>query len=115
MEARLVQSLRSSIARIAESAALAGFAGKISRELMIGQLQDQFASPAGGRFLGGGVSFCALTPMRALPFRVICMIGMNDGSFPGERRPVGFNLLAGRRRRVIDRGGRRTVTCFWRR
>ncbi|PLX63633.1 exodeoxyribonuclease V subunit gamma [Sedimenticola selenatireducens] len=97
-ESRLVQSLRSSIARIAETAALAGFAGKISRELMIGQLQDQFASPSGGRFLGGGVSFCALTPMRALPFRVICMIGMNDGIFPRERRPVGFNLLAGQRR-----------------
>jgi exodeoxyribonuclease V gamma subunit len=97
-ETRLVQTLRDSIARMAGTAALAGFQGAISRELVISQLQDQFAAPSAGRFLGGGVSFCALTPMRALPFRVICMIGMNDGSFPRERRPVGFNLLAGQRR-----------------
>ncbi|AKH19873.1 exodeoxyribonuclease V subunit gamma [Sedimenticola thiotaurini] len=97
-ESRLVQLLRSSVARLAETAALAGYSGMLSRDLLIAQLQDQLAAPSGGRFLGGGVSFCALTPMRALPFRVICMIGMNDGSFPRERRPVGFDLMAGNRR-----------------
>lgn len=97
-ETRVVQTLHAGIHRFAETAALAGFQGDISRELVIAQLRDQFCSPAGGRFLGGGVSFCALTPMRALPFRVICLIGMNDGSFPRERRPVGFNLLDGQRR-----------------
>lgn len=97
-ESRLVQLLRSSVARLAETAALAGYSGTLSRDLLIAQLQDQLAAPSGGRFLGGGVSFCALTPMRALPFRVICMIGMNDGSFPRERRPVGFDLMAGNRR-----------------
>ncbi|WP_428624458.1 exodeoxyribonuclease V subunit gamma [Sedimenticola sp.] len=104
-ESRLVQVLRSGIARVAETASSAGFAGSISRELMITLLQDQFAAPSGGRFLGGGVSFCALTPMRALPFRVIAMIGMNDGSFPREKRPVGFNLLA-THRRLGDRSRR---------
>lgn len=97
-ESRQVQALRAAIARIAETIRLAGFSGPLSRELVMTQLTDQFSTPSGGHFLGGGVSFCALTPMRALPFRMICMIGMNDGSFPRERRPPGFNLLAGRRR-----------------
>lgn len=104
-EVRAVQALRGAIGRIAEMAALAGFQGDVTRELLINQLQTQFAAPSSGRFLGGGVSFCALTPMRALPFRVICMIGMNDGSFPGDRRPVGFDLLA-RERRSGDRSRR---------
>lgn len=97
-ESRLVQLLRSSVARLAETAALAGYSGTLSRDLLVARLQEQLSAPSGGRFLGGGVSFCALTPMRALPFRVICMIGMNDGSFPRERRPVGFDLMAGKRR-----------------
>lgn len=97
-ESRLVQLLRSSVARLAETAATAGYSGTLSRDLLVAQLQEQLSAPSDGRFLGGGVSFCALTPMRALPFRVICMIGMNDGSFPRERRPVGFDLMAGKRR-----------------
>ncbi|MFT3718460.1 exodeoxyribonuclease V subunit gamma [Pseudorhodoferax sp.] len=37
------------------------------------------------RFMTGGVSFCTLMPMRAIPFRLVCLLGMQDGDFP---RPV---------------------------
>ena len=106
---RQIQALRSAIARVVETAGMAGFSGPVSRELVISQLQNQLSNPTSGRFLGGGVNFCALTPMRALPFRVICMIGMNDGLFPKDRQPVGFDLMSGdhrlgdRSRRADDR------------
>ncbi len=34
-----------------------------------------------GPFLSGGVSFCAMVPMRAIPAKVICLLGMNQ-DFP---------------------------------
>lgn len=34
-----------------------------------------------GPFLSGGVSFCAMVPMRSIPAKVICLLGMNQG-FP---------------------------------
>jgi len=56
-------------------------------------------SGSGYGFLGGRVTFCAMLPMRSIPFRVICLAGMNDGVFPRTRRQPGFSLLSGKRRR----------------
>lgn len=33
-------------------------------------------------FLAGGVTFCGLVPLRTVPFKVVCLVGMNDGVFP---------------------------------
>jgi exodeoxyribonuclease V gamma subunit len=53
-------------------------------------------------FLSGGVTFCAMLPMRSIPFRVIALLGMNDGAFPRQERPLGFDLIA-RERKPGDR------------
>jgi exodeoxyribonuclease V gamma subunit len=45
-------------------------------------------------FLAGGVTFCALLPMRSLPFRVVSVLGMDDGVFPRVRRAPSFDLMA---------------------
>jgi exodeoxyribonuclease V gamma subunit len=50
-------------------------------------------------FLGGRVTFCAMLPMRSIPLRVVCLVGMNDGIFPRNPRPPSFSLMAGTRRR----------------
>ncbi|MBL0226278.1 MAG: exodeoxyribonuclease V subunit gamma [Geobacteraceae bacterium] len=50
-------------------------------------------------FLGGRVTFCAMLPMRSIPLRVVCLVGMNDGVFPRNPRPPAFSLMAGTRRR----------------
>ena len=46
------------------------------------------------QFVSGGVTFCTLMPMRAVPFRVVCLLGMNDGDFPRRARQSDFDLLA---------------------
>src|SRR5690606_19666417 len=43
--------------------------------------------------LTGGVSFARMVPMRLLPFRVICLLGMNDGEFPRRDPAAGINRL----------------------
>lgn len=47
------------------------------------------------RFMTGGVSFCTLMPMRAIPFRVVCLLGMNDGDFPRPVVRADFDLMQG--------------------
>ena len=46
------------------------------------------------QFVSGGVTFCTLMPMRAVPFRVVCLLGMNDGDFPRRAQKADFDLLA---------------------
>jgi exodeoxyribonuclease V gamma subunit len=48
----------------------------------------------GTGFLGGGVTFCAMLPMRSIPARVICLLGMQHDAFPQDLREPGFNLMA---------------------
>lgn len=45
------------------------------------------------RFLAGAVTFATLMPMRAIPFRRVCLLGMNDGDYPRSRPPADFDLM----------------------
>ena len=46
------------------------------------------------RFMAGRLTFATLMPMRAIPFRMVCLLGMNDGEFPRLRPPVDFDLMS---------------------
>ena len=46
------------------------------------------------RFFGGGVQFSTLMPMRAIPFKGVCLLGMNDGAYPRQSTPRDFDLMA---------------------
>ena len=46
------------------------------------------------RFIGGGVQFATLMPMRAIPFKVVCLLGMNDGDYPRAPTPRDFDLIS---------------------
>jgi hypothetical protein len=60
--------------------------------------------------LTGGISFGRMVPMRLLPFRVICVLGLNDGDFPRRDPAAGLNQLTAEldtpRRRPGDRSTR---------
>jgi len=45
------------------------------------------------RFQAGGVTFCTLMPMRAIPFEVVCLLGMNDGDYPRRSTQNDFDLM----------------------
>ncbi|HEU18222.1 MAG TPA: exodeoxyribonuclease V subunit gamma [Deltaproteobacteria bacterium] len=45
-------------------------------------------------FMTGRVTFCALLPMRSIPFRVICLIGMNGDAYPRQSVRPGFDYIA---------------------
>lgn len=45
-------------------------------------------------YLSGGVNFCNLIPMRTLPFKVVCLIGLGDEAFPRTELPLQIDLIA---------------------
>ena len=73
----------------------AEFSGEVPlavlREAWLGALDEPTLAH---QFVSGGVTFCTLMPMRAVPFRVVCLLGMNDGDFPRRAPKADFDLLA---------------------
>ncbi|WP_439257701.1 exodeoxyribonuclease V subunit gamma [Lonepinella sp. BR2271] len=51
------------------------------------------ASETGAKFLTGSVNFCTLLPMRAIPFKIICLLGMNERDYPRSSTPNSFDLM----------------------
>jgi len=78
----------------------------VVREPWLERLEEQGLSQ---RFFAGRVIFATLMPMRAIPFRHVYLLGMNDGDYPRARVPSDFDLMAGnyrpgdRSRREDDR------------
>ena len=68
----------------------------VVREALAGALAEV---PERQPFLLGGVTFCGLVPQRAIPFRMVCLLGINEGEFPRPGGDAGLNrMLAAPRR-----------------
>lgn len=61
------------------------------RERVLEALEQASAPQA---FLAGGVTFCQLVPLRAIPFRIVVVTGLVDGAFPRSRSAQGFDAMA---------------------
>jgi exodeoxyribonuclease V gamma subunit len=44
-------------------------------------------------FLTGGLTLCAMKPMRAIPFKFIAVLGLDDRAFPRRERRAAFDLI----------------------
>lgn len=49
--------------------------------------------PTRSGFRLGGITACQLAPMRSVPYRVICLLGMDDGAFPRKAGRDGDDVL----------------------
>lgn len=45
-------------------------------------------------FRTGAITMCTMHPMRAVPHRVVCIVGLDDGAFPRVRAVDGDDLLS---------------------
>lgn len=82
----------------------------ITLQVVVAWLEGRLdESKSSNGFLRGQLTFCSMLPMRSIPFRVIALLGMNDGEFPKIERSPSFDLLAqnprlgDRSRRADDR------------
>ncbi|MEL0638598.1 exodeoxyribonuclease V subunit gamma [Marinomonas sp. TI.3.20] len=65
---------------------------QVIRQLLTPMLQE---AQGGQRFLAGRINFCTLMPMRSVPFKAICVLGLNEGDYPRSVAPMGFDLMVG--------------------
>ncbi len=49
--------------------------------------------PSPLHFRTGDITVCTLVPMRSVPYRVVCLLGMDDDRFPRSSRSDGDDLL----------------------
>ena len=83
----------------------------IDQDVFVSELQQNIQeNGVGQRFLAGYVNFCTLMPMRSIPFKMVCLLGMNDSDYPRQSVPMGFDLMrlapakrGDRSRRLDDR------------
>lgn len=99
---RVVREALSSLGRC--EAAL-GERATVSLKIIRQWLGDWFEQqPSARGFLSGGVTFCNLLPMRSIPFKVVCLMGMGDCEYPRNRTLPGFDLTG-----IKPRPGDRSV------
>ncbi|TVQ65217.1 MAG: hypothetical protein EA360_10340 [Balneolaceae bacterium] len=81
--------------RIRESGETAAAAQPVSfsliRDLILSQLDQKGAA---GALFTRGITFSSMVPVRAIPFRVIALIGLNEGTFPRREQAPDFDLMA---------------------
>ncbi|XHR28526.1 MAG: exodeoxyribonuclease V subunit gamma [Chthoniobacteraceae bacterium] len=87
-----VRALREAVARLREIAG--AVSGTVEFALIREHLGEQMEQAAQrGGFLAGGVTFCALKPMRSIPARVVWLMGMDESAFPRRNQPFPFDLI----------------------
>jgi len=92
---RDIQILRKILGELAETEALSGYHDEVAFEVVRAIIEGRLEKENYGYgFISGGLTFCAMLPMRSIPFKVVCLIGMNSDSFPRETRLLGFDLMA---------------------
>ncbi len=99
------------IAKVAADLAARCEEAGYEHELTLRQVRDlllnRFSSPdAGNHFMTGQVTVCSMLPMRSIPFKKVCILGLNDSEFPRKSSPLGLDLMAGAGRQIGDRSRR---------
>ncbi len=83
------------LAELAASAEAAGQTRPIDVAALNAALAGRFDLPSSrGPMETGGVTFSSLVPMRGLPHRVVCLLGMDEGSFPRKPGRRAFDLVS---------------------
>ena len=105
-----VRILRETLGELADLADAGGYQGAISLKTLRRELEGALVqkAPAVG-FLRRGVTLTEVVPLRSVPFRLVCLAGMNEDAFPRADKRPSFDImradhrLGDRNRRNDDR------------
>lgn len=83
-----------------------GTSVEVSLDGIVAVLTARFEVAASGiAGPGGAITLCGMVPERAVPYRVVVWLGMDEGAFPRAGTQAAYDLLA-RRPRLGDRDAR---------
>ncbi len=101
--------LRAAVQGLGADWAAAGLVPPLRLALVREALAERLDAPARGGVPQGAGTFSALASLRGLPYRVVCVLGLDGGVFPPSGRADEFDLIAAvpragdRQRRRDDR------------
>ncbi len=104
-----MRELEVALATLHDDMSAGAAASPLGIDVVRAALAATLDDPARGGVPAGGVTFASMTSLRTLPYRVVCVIGLDDGAFPSLERPLEFDLIAAaprpgdRQRRAEDR------------
>ena len=85
--------LRAALARLFDNMVRGGLTAPVELAVVRAALAEALDDPTQGGVPTGAVTFSALSSLRGLPFRIVCAIGLDDGVFPSDARPLEFDLM----------------------
>ena len=104
-EIMLERQLRTALEDLRFETSAADFKDEMSRETFLSALKNKLEDQISiSRSTSGTITFSNLLPMRGIPYRMICILGLNQGEFPRTENPNTFDLRLERKdRRKGDR------------
>ncbi len=100
------QQLRALLQGLVDQCAVSGYDNDLDFKCLRHLVQQTIENTTDSRkFMSEGVTISRFTPMRNVPFAVVCLIGMNDKDFPKRVPKQSFDLAANEFRRG-DRSAR---------
>ncbi len=88
------QQLETALANWQNEAQTAHYTQAIDQTIAIQHLNQYLTSQDDAGFLRGGITICSMVPMRSLPFKAICLLGLNDGDYPRNTKAAPYDLIA---------------------
>ena len=86
--------VRDAIRELYGNMARGGVTQNLTLDVIRTALESLLDDPARGGVPTGKLTFSSISSLRNLPFRVICVVGLNDGAFPSSLRPAEYDLMA---------------------
>jgi exodeoxyribonuclease V gamma subunit len=103
---RELHTLRQAIAGLGKIREVSGFTEAVDIRVIKWHLAKYLEWDGFGLgFITGGVTFCSMLPMRSIPFKVICLVGMDGNAYPRQTKASEFDLMA-KHPRLGDRSAR---------
>ena len=89
-----LREVQAALARLASDLARAGVEGNLAPEVVRRALEEALEGDAPGGVPTGAITFASMAALRGLPYRVVCVVGLDDGAWPTARRAPEFDLMA---------------------
>lgn len=78
--------------RLAEQGEASGFGDRAGFALVADWLKSELDATSFGGNPSGGVTFSSMISLRNIPYKVICLTGLSDGSYPRSQPSPAFDL-----------------------
>ena len=89
-----LQEVRAAIADLCSEMMAAGAVTKVPLAVLRVALRERLDDPVRGGVPSGRLTFAAMSSLRGLPYRVVCLLGLDDGAYPSATKPMEFDLMA---------------------